>query len=103
MSEVKEETNVIFTVGEICSIVRLSNTTVRRLIDSGEMIGWKSGSGKFRHRRVLRDDLARWMKINHLPIRFMEEYEAGRAIGRVVDGQTNGQPKVMNGESVHDA
>jgi two-component system, OmpR family, response regulator len=70
----------VFTTGEAASICKVSQQTIIRCFDSGRLTGFKVPGSKFR--RIPRDELIRFMKINNIPIDILE---SGRKRVLVVD------------------
>lgn len=70
----------VFTTGEAASICKVSQQTIIRCFDSGRLTGFKVPGSKFR--RIPREELIRFMKVNNIPIDILE---SGRKRVLVVD------------------
>jgi len=60
----------VFTTGEAAEICRLSQQTIIRCFDSGQLPGFRVPGSKFR--RIPRDKLIRFMKQNNIPLDSLE-------------------------------
>lgn len=67
----------VFTTGEAADICKLSQQTIIRCFDSGQLSGFRVPGSKFR--RIPRDELLRFMKKNSIPL----------------DGLDNGKVKIL--------
>ena len=56
----------ILTTGEVAKICRVSSKTVQKWVDSGLLVGFRLPGGK--DRRILRNELIRFMKDNSMPL-----------------------------------
>lgn len=56
----------VFTTGEAAEICKLSQQTIIRCFDSGQLSGFRVPGSKFR--RIPRDELVRFMKKNNIPL-----------------------------------
>ncbi len=70
----------VFTTGEVADICRLSQQTIIRCFDNGELNGFRVPGSKFR--RIPRDELVRFMKHNNIP---MDGLDSDRIRVLVVD------------------
>jgi len=60
----------VYTTGEAADICRLSQQTIIRCFDSGQLTGFRVPGSKFR--RIPRDALTKFMQENHIPLDGME-------------------------------
>jgi excisionase family DNA binding protein len=60
----------IFTTGEAAEICRLSQQTIIRCFDTGQLQGFRVPGSKFR--RIPRDSLVKFMKENNIPLDALE-------------------------------
>ena len=60
----------VYTTGEAATICRLSQQTIIRCFDSGQLQGFRVPGSKFR--RIPRDSLVKFMKDNGLPLEGLE-------------------------------
>ena len=60
----------VYTTGEAADICRLSQQTIIRCFDSGQLQGFRVPGSKFR--RIPRDLLVKFMKDNNIPLEGME-------------------------------
>jgi excisionase family DNA binding protein len=67
----------VFTTGEAADVCKLSQQTIIRCFDSGQLSGFRVPGSKFR--RIPRDELMKFMKKNSIPL----------------DGMTGGKVKVL--------
>ena len=72
----------VYTTGEAAEICRLSQQTIIRCFDSGQLQGFRVPGSKFR--RIPRDSLIKFMKENGLPL---EGLDNGRIRVLVVDDE----------------
>lgn len=72
----------VFTTGEAAELCKLSQQTIIRCFDSGQLDGFRVPGSKFR--RIPRDALMKFMKDNHIPLGDLAE-EDGRLRVLVVD------------------
>jgi excisionase family DNA binding protein len=56
----------VFTTGEVADICRLSQQTIIRCFDTGQLNGFRVPGSKFR--RIPREELVRFMKHNSIPM-----------------------------------
>lgn len=56
----------VFTTGEAADVCKLSQQTIIRCFDSGQLSGFRVPGSKFR--RIPRDELIRFMKKNSIPL-----------------------------------
>ena len=70
----------VFTTGEAAAICRLSQQTIIRCFDSGQLQGFRVPGSKFR--RIPRQELIKFMKENGIP---MDELGDGRIRVLIVD------------------
>jgi excisionase family DNA binding protein len=68
MSELRHKR--VFTTGEVADICRLSQQTIIRCFDNGQLAGFRVPGSKFR--RIPRDKLLKFMKENHIPLEALE-------------------------------
>ena len=69
----------VYTTGEAAEICNLSQQTIIRCFDSGQLQGFRVPGSKFR--RIPHDDLVRFMKENGIPldnVRNVREYREAR-------------------------
>ena len=60
----------VFTTGEAATITRLSQQTIIRCFDNGQLGGFRVPGSRFR--RIPRDSLVEFMKANNIPLNGME-------------------------------
>jgi excisionase family DNA binding protein len=60
----------IFTTGEAAQVCKVSQQTIIRCFDSGRLTGFRVPGSKFR--RIPRDELIRFMKVNSIPTDILE-------------------------------
>lgn len=70
----------VFTTGEVADICKISQQTVIRCFDSGRLKGFRVPGSRFR--RITRDALVSFMKVNHIPL---ENLDSGKKRVLVVD------------------
>jgi two-component system OmpR family response regulator len=70
----------VFTTGEVAHICKVSQQTVIRCFDAGRLKGFRVPGSRFR--RIPRDSLVSFMKINQIPL---DHLESGRKRVLVVD------------------
>lgn len=70
----------VFTTGEVARICKVSQQTVIRCFDRGELKGFKVPASRFR--RIPRDELISFMKANRIPF---DHLESGKKRVLVVD------------------
>lgn len=70
----------VFTTGEVAEICKLSQQTVIRCFDRGQLGGYRVPGSKFR--RIPRDALIQFMKENNIPL---DQLEVGKTRVLVVD------------------
>lgn len=56
----------IFTTGEAAQVCKVSQQTIIRCFDSGRLTGFRVPGSKFR--RIPREELIRFMKVNNIPL-----------------------------------
>lgn len=61
----------VFTTGEAAEVCKLSQQTIIRCFDSGQLEGFRVPGSRFR--RIPRDKLIRFMKENNIPLDGMED------------------------------
>jgi len=88
----------VFTTGEAAKICKVSQQTIIRCFDSGQLKGFRVPGSRFR--RIPREALYRFMKENSIPT---DALESGRRSGCVVDlisevlaGDARFETKVVN-------
>ena len=69
------KTREVFTTGAAAVVCRLSQHTIIRSIDSGQLIGFKVPGSS--HRRIARSDLLSFMRTNKLPLDLVETENTG--------------------------
>lgn len=70
----------VFTTGEVAQICKVSQQTVIRCFDSGRLKGFRVPGSRFR--RIPRDSLVNFMKVNGIPL---DQLESGKRRILVVD------------------
>lgn len=60
----------VYTTGEAAEVCRLSQQTIIRCFDSGQLQGFRVPGSKFR--RIPRDMLVKFMKLNNIPLEGIE-------------------------------
>jgi excisionase family DNA binding protein len=75
----------VFTIGQLARLLHVGPHTVRKWFDSGKLKGYRVPGSH--DRRVPRDELIRFLKVNGMPLCGLEE-EAG---GEAANG--GGQPR----------
>jgi len=70
----------VYTTGEVADICKVSQQTVIRCFDSGRLKGFRVPGSRFR--RIPRDSLISFMKLNNIPL---DQLESGRRRVLVVD------------------
>lgn len=70
----------VYTTGEVAEICNLSQQTIIRCFDNGQLHGFRVPGSKFR--RIPHDELLRFMKVNNIPL---EELESNAIRVLVVD------------------
>jgi len=70
----------VYTTGEAADICKLSQQTIIRCFDSGQLQGFRVPGSKFR--RIPHDSLVKFMKDNNIPL---DEIESGKTRVLVVD------------------
>jgi excisionase family DNA binding protein len=70
----------VYTTGEAAEVCKLSQQTIIRCFDSGQLQGFRVPGSKFR--RIPRDSLVRFMKDNNIPL---EGIDSGKIRVLVVD------------------
>jgi len=71
----------VYTTGEAAEVCKLSQQTVIRCFDSGQLKGFRVPGSKFR--RIPRDELLKFMKVNGIPLDTLESDDKIRVL--VVD------------------
>jgi len=64
------KSKAVYTTGEAAEICNLSQQTIIRCFDSGQLKGFRVPGSKFR--RIPHDDLLRFMRANHIPLEGLE-------------------------------
>ena len=64
----------ILTTGEVAKICRVSSKTVQKWVDSGLLAGYRLPSSN--DRRILRNELVRFMKENNMPLTLLPSEES---------------------------
>jgi len=64
----------ILTTGEVAKICRVSSKTVQKWVDNGLLAGFRLPGGK--DRRILRNELVRFMKENNMPLTLLPSEES---------------------------
>lgn len=72
----------VFTTGEVADVCKLSQQTVIRCFDRGQLTGYRVPGSKFR--RIPRDSLIQFMKENGIPL---DQLEVGKTRVLVVDDE----------------
>lgn len=72
MGDIK--TKNILTTGEVAKICRVSSKTVQKWVDSGLLTGYRLPGG--RDRRILLNELVRFMKENNMPLTLLPAEES---------------------------
>ncbi len=70
----------VYTTGEAAEVCKLSQQTIIRCFDSGQLQGFRVPGSKFR--RIPRDSLIRFMKDNNIPL---DGIESGKTRVLIVD------------------